>query len=140
MSVIDAEIIEIPELPLPAASPDSPIVAPIVATLRAAQARIADPVRWTQRAIARTIYGLCLCSVEDPNAVRWCALGSLQREAHTQALCRQAIGYLDLAASELLPEDPDVQGHGALMVYLNDHCGHERVMRMFERAIELASA
>lgn len=49
------------------------------ALLERARARIADPARWTQGALARDANGEETCA-GYPNAVRWCAIGALYAE------------------------------------------------------------
>lgn len=95
-----------------------------------ARALIADPERWTQGAIARTLTGH-ICSKNDPAAVRWCAQGATWRVAEDPC---EALDLLDVIATEMgWNSDPEACTPSA---NLNDHGTHADVLAMFDRAIE----
>ena len=94
--------------------------------LRAARARIADPKNWTQRHFARDAYGLPVMG-SSADAVCWCAEGALQAEGRSYASAELLI--LDQAAHELTNE---------FAAWVNDHDGHSAVLKIYDRAIELA--
>lgn len=104
------------------------------ATLEAARALIATRRTWTRDAAARDREGRRVRAM-NAEAVRFCALGALVRidgrfEDRAEEL-------LDLASKELFGE-PDV-------VAVNDdpnvseRTSHQRVLRIYDRAIELAA-
>lgn len=90
---------------------------------RVARALITNPAHWTQRADARTVEGLSV-HPSDPRAVCYCGIGACER----------------IAAGNTLRELKYVadQIYGLSIVDVNDTIGHTAVLRMFDRAIELA--
>ena len=115
-----------------------------VEILKAARTAIIDPEHWTRGAYARDREGrqtppkyhdaFCFCAL---GAIRFCAEDD--EDDWTQ---QKAEIFLNRAAPELLPAmgvfsiAPEV----APEVYINDYGGHGDVMRMYDRAIEMAEA
>jgi hypothetical protein len=105
---------------------------PVVRILKDARARIADPAQWTTGGLARTNTGT-LCSVDDPAAVCFCAMGALLRacslagenEAGNRGLWAVAEDVLDRVS-------------GGYYVYINETRGHQAVLDLYDRAIALA--
>ncbi len=98
----------------------------VVKALQDARAKIADRKHWTRGAFARNERGKGVSEMA-PDAVRWCAIGSLwslNRPAVTEGLV-----LLLSAAFELFDMDA---------MQVNDTLGHKAVLRMYDRAIELA--
>lgn len=99
--------------------------------LREARALIEDPERWTTGAFARNVKG-------DPvdhrgqAAVAWCARGIAYRVglSPNSSLSGYGYGYLSRASHEI--------GQGLTAV--NDCLGHDAVLKVYDRAIELAEA
>jgi hypothetical protein len=97
--------------------------------LKAAKALIADPERWTVREYAIKADSSPAWGYET-DACKWCALGALQ-----YVLLSRVTGgtqprlLLDSVANGL--HDEGVTG-------VNDDLGHAAVMRMYDKAIELA--
>lgn len=92
--------------------------------LRAAKAKIEDPGYWCKYYYARDADGKPTESF-DQKACSWCALGavlSIGADFHI-------FHYLHKAAKEYGCISADV---------LNDHSTHAQVMKMYDRAIELA--
>lgn len=112
--------------------------------LRRAKARIADPARWCQGALASDPMRGADESVAPtaPEACAWCALGAVCAEVGAEELSQtygtvggHAIMYLNAAAGEMygraLPDFADV-------AELNDEESHATVMHMFDLAVALA--
>lgn len=100
-----------------------------VEDLWAARELLADPGRWTQGVYARDERGAKM-PPEDVRAVCWCALGALLRpEATWQADFVRGGAFLVQAADELFRSTPSG---------VNDRLGHAAVLRIYDRAIELA--
>ncbi|MGI9449346.1 MAG: DUF6197 family protein [Geminicoccaceae bacterium] len=96
--------------------------------LIAAKAKIEDPERWCQGWFARDIAGHPIGS-RNPGACKWCSLGAIRvvwgpLSYESKVLQTLAVAALDQGFQ--LPED------------LNDNTDHPTVMKMFDRAIELA--
>lgn len=96
--------------------------------LQKARARIEDPARW------------CQGRHWNDDKSRCCAVGAIGLEAETgnlrAGLCSAAQGFLDAAARAAFAPPP----HGLGAAWVNDTFGHAAVLRMFDRAIELAQA
>ena len=103
----------------------TPIENETVRILRAAKARIENPENWCQMALALT-RECKRVRADDKNAVQWCAVGTLV--AMPNALQRE-FTLLSKAAKEC--------GFPTIAT-LNNETDHPTVMRMFDRAIELA--
>lgn len=99
--------------------------------LKAARALIEDRIRWTQHTYARGKSGRPVYP-EQRSAVSWCALGAICKVTDTNPLRSDypvAVEYLRRSAEEI----------GFTSVELvNDGRFHSTVLRMFDRAIELA--
>ena len=95
--------------------------------LRAARARIADPKNWTTDTFARDANGWP-CSARDKNACRWCAYGALRADGY----------FNDAPATALLSEASQALNCGMLPHAVNDLKGHSAVLKIYDRAIELA--
>jgi hypothetical protein len=100
-----------------------------VTVARDVRALISDPDRWTTCAYARTAIGT-KCAPLDPQAVQWCALGAVVRIADDARLERMIAGALCTAAADL------GIGYGS-PASINDQRGHDAVLKMYDRAIEL---
>ncbi|MCJ2067825.1 hypothetical protein MKK75_03210 [Methylobacterium sp. J-030] len=96
--------------------------------LRAARDTLTDPAHWTKEAYARDRRGAAVAS-NSPEAVCWCAYGALERLGTGEIV--DAREYLRVAADDLFKSPP---------AGVNDHIGHAAVLRMYDRAIELAEA
>lgn len=87
---------------------------PICAALLAAKSLIADPNWWTKCAAARNRWGNGV-DPSDPTAVRWCAVGAIEKVAPglplDDQLCRR-------------------------LIYANNYGGHAVVMRAFDEELK----
>lgn len=96
--------------------------------LRAARQRITDPKNWTRDAYARDEAGRDTYTNGDCDfAVCWCAYGALGAEG--SGVLTPEADILFQAALELYEKGP---------VEINDALGHEAVLRVYDRAIEIA--
>jgi hypothetical protein len=98
-----------------------------VEILRAAKAKIERPENWCQFAIARDITGRAV-SWDDLSACRWCASGAVRAAAGEESCTAHSI--LNVVAGEINPT--------WVISDVNDDRDHPTVLRMFDRAIELA--
>lgn len=98
--------------------------------LIAARALISDPSKWTQQEYARDDASNGVGSL-DESAVCWCSYGAIERAAGTRLTGRIDTILCDAAL--------DIFNSGCVSV-INDSRSHADVLRMFDRAIELASA
>lgn len=97
-----------------------------VEILKAARARIADPLHWTTKHLARNETGRVV-GVNDKRAVCWCAYGALGIEGS------------DLASPEANAlRGAAVQLHGTTVARVNDEFGHTAVLAMYDAAIASA--
>lgn len=96
--------------------------------LRAARSLLADPAAWTRETYARDRYGDPVHSAFE-EAACWCAYGALERQGASGN--SEASEYLRRAALVLFDSWP---------ACVNDDRGHEAVLRMYDRAIELAES
>jgi len=98
--------------------------------IAAALRLISDQRNWTRKTIARSAGGVP-CALTDPSAVRFCAVGALNRAAIELAgnvahkVARDAEMHV-LEANQL----PD-----AWLPEINDFEGHARIIALFERAL-----
>ena len=99
------------------------------AKLREARALIEDPERWTTREYARDAEGGALDDGAEPAAVCWCAVGALDR------VTGEPVDLLHDPAYRLLAKVASYE-----VTRTNDRHGHAAVLRMYDRAIELAEA
>jgi hypothetical protein len=118
-------------------------VGPLTQLLIKARARILSPERWARGAYARNQQDQA-CNVQDPTAVRWCAVGTLEKECgrstpswsnwiNDSAAARKKLNPLYGAAHALLE-----QAAGISITALNDGIGHARVIQMYNQAIKAA--
>lgn len=124
--------------------------------LRAAKAKIENPLCWTQKAYARDIDGYQTYNLLK--AVCFCSLGAIQSVTERNTWDKPSVGptnimnYLvrvidddfkevvlqeDIAKGYTIPSDGI--GYGYVSRY-NDRHSHSEVMTMWDRAIELAEA
>lgn len=96
-----------------------------VEILRAARELISDPARWTKGACARDRKGEPLYAGYDPQAVRWCAFGAVEKIGRTNRERFAAVDVLNKASYSWLPA-------------VNDNEGREAVISVYDRAIALA--
>ncbi len=95
-----------------------------------ALALISDKANWSRGAWARTPDG-APCGWADPKAVKFCAMGALNRAAWD--LLRDDICDLGVRASQQVLEASGIP-HRCLP-QINDSEGHAVVIAMFERAL-----
>ena len=107
----------------------------IITALVAARELISDKKRWTQCAYARNKYRKS-CNPSNRSAVKFCGLGALIREV-TPDRYAEAKHFLNLAAKQIQTED-GLPGRGTTAIQINDDRGHVAVLRMYDRAIEIA--
>jgi hypothetical protein len=104
--------------------------------LRAARERITPKGRWTTDAYARRAGD----EAADPLgkcAVRWCAIGALVREEGVAGLWVERPG--NVGADFLRDAAREIFGLSSPTT-VNDEIGHDAVLQMYDRAIELAEA
>ena len=104
--------------------------------LNLAKKKIADSHNWTQGTAARDMFGDAV-SVTSKDAVCWCAVGSLQSLSLSET--ENGIGaiaclYLDKASGIHITNYGDLRSSAQF----NDTHSHEEVMKLFDKAIELA--
>lgn len=97
--------------------------------LLTARTVIANKKYWTRNSVAKTKDG-AHCLVESPEARKFCAVGALMFAYPGKNFPEKEWQCLWEAAMELGYED------GPAM--LNDDASHKKVMKMFDRAIEIA--
>lgn len=105
-----------------------------VQDLQRARNLIADPKKWCQGGLTRLIDGRLSHSRDSTrHGVAFCAIGAL-----VVTDTEHSVGHLlDQAALDLFPKLREADGlRPAAMV--NDDLGHAAVLRMYDRAIELA--
>ena len=122
-------------MPMPTADTDMDAV---IATLERADARISDPRDWCKFRPALTAYGKN-CLAISPDAVRWCATGSLARECIGEAAETYvfACALLHFAA-QTNQELGQYLGQNARIEDLNDVGDHQMVRDAFREAVENA--
>lgn len=121
---------------------------PVTQLLIKARLRITDVARWSRGSFARDVLGNPVV-VNSEQAVCWCAVGSLEREAGATMpdwLTPKKVGapvkvshkeyhrantLLQVAAKEING------GVAASATVINDGMGHGAAMRMYNRAIVL---
>lgn len=104
--------------------------------LRSARDLIANPSTWTKGSSARdgAARGVCF---DDASAVCWCSWGAIEK------VCKQE-GYLhaESTAAEDILYKAIKESHGETFEWIgpyNDGVTHTDVLRVFDRAIELAA-
>lgn len=100
----------------------------VVRQLEAAKALIADPTNWCQGTMAMSRHRWPI-GISDPQASAWCSEGAIVRITGAVSEKGNLWRFLRSASHEL--------GYFAPFE-LNDNTNHATVMRMFDRAIELA--
>lgn len=104
---------------------------PVVENLQAARNLIADPEKWCQGAAYMGAW----------TDISYCAIGAVYSRTHfkTKEALLAALEALDEAAVEMLPSNVDPKSNDLCpAAWVNDNLGHTAVLRMFDRAIELA--
>lgn len=103
-----------------------------VEILQAARARIADRRHW--------VVGMLACGARggwvnprSPRAVAWCANGALRWASRSKYAVSLSEAYDILKAAAVSLDYESIEE-------LNDAASHVRVMRMFDRAIAMATA
>jgi len=102
---------------------------------RAAKAIIEKPENWTKGSFARSATGGAV-PTDDPEAVCFCALGACLKSS-PKGPFSDNLQELIQAATELGSNESDEASLRGI-TWINDNSGHEAVMKMFDRAIELA--
>lgn len=100
--------------------------------LLAARTVISNKKYWTKDMLARNSSGHNVM-VHDPSACSFCAIGALMfavKDEHGFVGDSKAYKYLSKASKELY--------NNVFVSDVNDTYGHTAVMRMYDRAIELA--
>lgn len=98
-------------------------LATAIRILHRTKTRIEDPKHWTKGAFARRGDG-DNCSPDDPEAEKWCVLGSLARETkRSQRSGEIARGALFDSTTTRSPAN------------INDQRGHRAVLVLLDRAI-----
>ncbi len=107
-----------------------------------ARALISDPAHWTTGSAARDVSGAHVpsCSV---NATCWCALGALVRampaETDMGRGVLHSVSHRGFRRAERCLMTVAARLYHQSLTSVNDHCGHDAVLRVFEFAIILAS-
>jgi|SRR6185369_12350995 len=104
----------------------------IQTALIAAKTLISYPSEWTTFFLARSREGDD-CAPNSPQAVRWCALGAVDAVARANI-----IKIWDLLAEAAIDMGADEENFKHPAAQINDNHGHAAVMRMYDRAIQLA--
>lgn len=104
--------------------------------LKAGKAVIADPKNFTQDGSYAKVSKESDVSVygNDPEATCFCSIGALQRVNGEGDHNVRGVGYLDIALSQLTLPGPRYMH----ITSANDNFPHETVMKIWDRAIELA--
>jgi hypothetical protein len=98
-------------------------------SITAAQELIRDPDHWIQGSFAQTENDIGV-TPDHPAATCWCIWGALLKVEAEE----EAYEILDLAIRDVAPDSIRE------IAYFNDNHSHEDVMKMFDRAKELAAA
>jgi hypothetical protein len=110
--------------------------------LEQAMELIASPDSWCILSLAEDPLGRTT-NANDPSAMKWCALGALQRVLQTDMWrssdhdqLNEAIKALNVAAFELLGREPNAYDKYAMpLVEWNNARTHDEVLVMFKQAI-----
>ena len=92
---------------------------------------IAEEEHWTRCSMARNSEG-DPCSVWDPAAVRFCAVGALWRAANELMGTLDAFQLVETIAKRVV----DINGRTDCLQTCNDVEGHAAVVRMLQVALE----
>jgi hypothetical protein len=99
-------------------------------TLIKARALIADPAHWTTGDFARRALSGYSVDIHSPSAKCFCALGALARvRGPNNGGIFEGPAYPNLSAAAR-------QLFNRSIPYVNDHLGHDAVLKMFDKAIE----
>lgn len=109
--------------------------AAVVDVLKRIEARIGDSSRWTFGDMARDTHGRSVSAL-NPAATRWCLDGAAYCESNGEidGLYGTVSKWLRHAARSLYPESRDSYTR------VNDDLGHDAVMAVVRRAIEIAES
>ncbi len=99
----------------------------VLALLRAARQRIADPKHWTQGAFARDAKGRSVEPRSDA-AVCWCALGALDAVSPSFDSETKWAAHLYLGVDILAVNDSNAGTHGKVLAY------YDRIIAQMESA------
>lgn len=104
----------------------------VVDVLRRIEARIGDPEHWTRREMARRADGE-RAPFNSPKACQWCLHGAVMVETGPSfgEIYHATVDLLMHTAREMFPRETGYLG-------VNDHQGHDAVMSVVRKAIELA--
>jgi hypothetical protein len=91
---------------------------------------ISEEKHWTRCSMARDIAGYP-CSVWDPAAVRFCALGAMWRAAYALTGNLEVFPLVDDVAQQVIASN----GRGDTLQTLNDLEGHAAVVQMLQTAL-----
>jgi hypothetical protein len=91
---------------------------------------ISDESRWTVAAVARDQDG-GLCPVTAPEAVRFCAVGALERAAFELL----GDGVEPLLLADIEKAVLGANGARLSLAQINDHLGREAVVELFKKTI-----
>lgn len=101
--------------------------------LLAAKELISSPEKWTMKVFARNRIEFEVDPVSSA-ACKWCAVGAIIREAKRLKVDGEsALVFLRKAT-----KDWGIHGSSGSAPILNDRGNHAEVMKLFDRAIELA--
>jgi hypothetical protein len=91
---------------------------------------IAEEEHWTRCSMARNSEG-DPCSVWDPAAVRFCAVGALWRAANELTATRDAFALVDDIGKQVV----EINHQTGSLQMLSDLKGHAAVVQMFRTAL-----
>ncbi len=91
---------------------------------------ISDESRWTRGAMARNACRWS-CPVEDPEAVRFCAVGAIRRAA-LELLGEADTGLVDQIEAIVLSTNGQARTN---LAAINDRRGREAIVVMFQKAL-----
>jgi hypothetical protein len=91
---------------------------------------LSDEEHWTRCSMARDAAGYP-CSVWDPAAVRFCALGAMWRAAYELTGNQEVFPLVDDIAQQVIAKN----GRADTLQMLNDLEGHAAVVQMLQTAL-----
>lgn len=98
--------------------------------LLAGRTVIADKANWTQNVFARDEHNVIVVDIENPLAVKFCAIGALKFVDEVSEIISDKAEDLLMVASFRLFQ------YG--IVDVNDELGHAKVLKVYELAMEWA--
>lgn len=108
--------------------------------LRHAKGLILKEGDWCQGELAERADGVPL-SVEDPDAVCFCAMGAILRAYYDLKMGRNLMGVLGAKEHDAMEKasrrSPEYEGQKGF-IFVNDQGTHQDVLSMFDRAIHYA--